>query len=116
MYEGIAGIRPLKAGYKEILIAPKPGGPLTSAKASYDSPYGTISSAWKIEDGMFELKASIPPNTTAKMIIPANTKEDLIIDGTPLSDQTQVNLLKQGVAGYEIMVQPGSYVFESSLN
>ena len=116
MYEGIAGIRPLKAGYKEIQIAPTPGGPLTSAEASYNSPYGVIKSAWKIEDGVFELKASIPPNTSANISVPANTDEGLILDGNKFSDHAQVKLLKKTEQGFELKVQPGTYVFESNLN
>lgn len=116
MYEGIAGLKPLKPGYKEVLIAPTPGGPLTSAEASYNSPYGEIGSAWKIEQGRLELKAIVAPNTTANIVIPANTDEDLILDGKPFTDQAQVKLLKKGVNGFELLAQPGTYVFESKLN
>ena len=116
MYERIAGIMPIGAGYKEVLIAPLPGGPLTSARATYDSPYGAIGSAWNIEDGVFELKATVAPNTTAKIIIPANTEEQLILDGNTFSDQTKVKLLKKGSGSFELLAQPGTYVFESRLN
>jgi alpha-L-rhamnosidase len=115
MYERVAGIKPVKAGYKEILIAPIPGGPLTSAEASYDSPYGLVSSAWKIEDGTFMLQATVPPNTSAKIIIPANTDEDLLLNGSQFSQNPDIELLKKGEGTFELMAQPGEYEFEASL-
>ena len=114
MYERIAGIKPIKAGYKEILIAPIPGGPLTSARASYKSPYGEIRSAWKVENGVFELKATVPPNTTAKIVIPANTEEDLLLDGQPFSENANVKLFKKTENSFELKVQPGKWNFSAS--
>ncbi len=114
MYERIAGIKPLKAGYKEILIAPIPGGPLTSAQASYKSPYGEISSVWKVENGVFELNATVPPNTTAKIVIPANTEEDLLLDGQPFSENANVKLLKKNENSFELKVLPGNWNFSAS--
>ena len=116
MYERIAGIKPTKPGYKEIEIAPLPGGPLTSAEASYNTPYGKVSSAWKIENGVFELKATVPPNTTALIVIPTNTAESLLLNGSVFSDNLEVKLLKKNKGDFELMVQPGSYLFESKLN
>jgi alpha-L-rhamnosidase len=115
MYERVAGVKPLKAGYKEILIAPIPGGPLTSAEASYNSPYGLVSSSWKIENGVFKLKATIPPNTTAKIIIPANTTENLLLNGSMFSGNANIKLLNKGERTFELMAQPGEYEFEVSL-
>ena len=114
MYERIAGIKPLKAGYKEILIAPIPGGPLTSAQASYKSPYGEINSAWKVKNGVFELKATVPPNTSAKIVIQANTEEDLLLDGQPFSENENVKLLKKTENSFELKVQPGKWNFSTS--
>ncbi len=79
LYERIAGIKPMQPGYKEILIAPLHDGPLTSARASYQSPYGEIGSAWLIENGRFTLEATIPPNTSAKIIIPGNTEDQPLL-------------------------------------
>jgi len=114
MYERIAGIKPIKAGYKEILIAPIPGGPLTSAEASYDSPYGKVSSTWKIEDGKFKLDAVVPPNTTAKVVIPANTEEDFLLDEQPFAENANVKLLKKTENSFELKVQPGKWNFSAS--
>jgi len=115
LYESVAGIKPVKPGYKEILIAPIAGGPLTSAQASYDSPYGLVSSAWKIENDTFTIKVTVPPNTTAKIIIPANTAENLLLNGSPFSEVEDIELLKKGEGTFELMAQPGAYEFETNL-
>ncbi|MCH8980225.1 MAG: family 78 glycoside hydrolase catalytic domain, partial [Armatimonadetes bacterium] len=70
MFETIAGVRPLEPGYKKILIAPEPG-PLTSSTATYDSIRGRIATDWRIENGRFNLKLSVPPNTEALIRLPS---------------------------------------------
>lgn len=114
MYERIAGIKPLEAGYKKILIAPIPGGPLTLAEASYNSPYGKVSSAWKMEDGVFTLNATVPPNTIAKIVIPANTDKDLMLNGKIFAENEKVQLLKKSDNYFEVDVQPGTWGFSAS--
>ena len=58
-------------GENHFIIAPKPGGHLTSASFSYDSIYGTVSCAWILqEDGKYKYDIVVPPNTTAEIILP----------------------------------------------
>jgi len=115
MYERIAGISPLKPGYKEILIAPLTGTRLNSAKASYESPYGLISSEWTLENGTFKLMVNIPPNTAAKIIVPANVSEYLMLNGSTFADTKDVKLLNKRDNTFELKAQPGNYTFESKL-
>jgi alpha-L-rhamnosidase len=71
MYERIAGLAPdpEHPGYKHFFIRPRPGGPLTSARAELETPYGTASSAWTLEGGTLRIEALVPPNTTATLDI-----------------------------------------------
>ena len=78
MYELIAGIRPLEPGYRKIEIAPKPPRLLTSAKGEYDSSFGKIISSWKIENDVFYLDVTIPPNTSATIVFPYSPKTVLL--------------------------------------
>lgn len=73
MYRNIAGINsdPAAPGYKKINIIPKPGGGITSASASLNTPYGWVTSSWKIEGGLFKLDVQVPPNASAMVILPA---------------------------------------------
>jgi len=70
IYQNIAGIQAAEPGYKKIIIKPVLGGKLNWAEASYDCPYGTIKSNWKITGGKFALDITIPQNTTADIFVP----------------------------------------------
>jgi len=76
MYERIAGLSSLEPGYKKIRIAPIPSQQLTSAEASVNTPFGKTSSSWKIENNVFYLEATIPPNTTAEIHLPKTSKNN----------------------------------------
>jgi alpha-L-rhamnosidase len=76
IYSTIGGIKhdPEIPGYKHIIIQPEPHEGLTYANTSYISLYGEISSSWKIEGGDISISITIPPNTSATVILPQ--KED----------------------------------------
>jgi alpha-L-rhamnosidase len=73
MHRVIGGIAPLEAGYRRVLVAPHPGGGLTSAVARFDSPYGTIESSWHLDEGGFALELTLPTGTTAEVRLPDGT-------------------------------------------
>ena len=77
LHKNVAGISPLEPGWKKIKVRPVPGGTITSAEATYDSPYGRIECSWKLSesDGTFHLTLSIPPNTTAIVILPSEWRK-----------------------------------------
>ncbi|MBP2479368.1 alpha-L-rhamnosidase [Crossiella equi] len=73
LYRRVAGLAPASPGYGSLLIAPRPGGGLTSAKASYDTPYGTASSDWTQAGGVFTLRVRVPAGTSATVRLPVAT-------------------------------------------
>ena len=70
--EGLAGIRPDEKapGYRHFFIQPAPVGDLNFAKARYHSIHGDIVSDWRIENGRFRLSVTVPPGTTATVVVP----------------------------------------------
>lgn len=104
MYELIAGIRPLEAGYKKIEIAPKPPKLLTSASGTYEAPFGKIISSWNIKAGTFYLEVTIPSNTSANIVFPYQPKT-VLVNGkaTKTLNEEGIRLLK---------MKPGTTVFE----
>nr|BFE69118.1 hypothetical protein GCM10020092_024190 [Actinoplanes digitatis] len=46
LYRTVGGVGPAAPGYKQVLIAPKPGGTLTAATASLLTAYGQTRSEW----------------------------------------------------------------------
>ena len=57
------------------IIAPVPGGTLTHAEASYLSPYGKVTSAWKRENGRTIFTIAIPANCEAEIKLPDGRTE-----------------------------------------
>ena len=111
MYERMAGLAPLEPGYKKIQIAPIFESPLSSAKAEYISNYGIISSAWgKTSDGT-ELSVVIPPNTSAKVIVPINEGEDLFVDGGSIESRKEIKNIVRNEGLISMDVEPGDYSF-----
>lgn len=85
--EGIAGIRSdgKSPGFEHFVIKPAVVGDLTFAKAKYHSIHGDIISDWRIENGKFTLRATVPPGTTATVFLPgqANANRGLeVVAGT----------------------------------
>jgi len=115
-YENLAGIRPdpEQPGFKHIILRPTPAGDLTFVKASHRSPYGEISSAWKRDGGRFTWDATVPPNTTATVYVPARDAASVEESGQPASRAPGVRYVRmeKGAAVYE--VGSGGYHFESS--
>ena len=70
LYQRIAGIEPMEAGYRTFRIKPLIGGGLTSAKASVETPYGTAKSEWLLSDGEFTLTVTVPVSTTCEVTLP----------------------------------------------
>lgn len=107
-YAGVAGIS--QAGnavaYKDIIIRPEPVGDLTYAKGTYRSPYGPISSSWKKNKDSFELVVSIPANTTATVFLPAAADASILVDGQPIRERKEVQLL--AIKGGRAIIKLGS--------
>lgn len=72
LYGNVAGIEsdPDAPGFKHVYLRPELGPGLTFAEARLESPYGLITSAWKISDGNWTWRVAIPPNTTATILLP----------------------------------------------
>ena len=86
MYRVMAGIDVDEAepGFKHILIQPRPGGGITQASATQQTPYGKAASAWTRADGRFELAVEVPPNTWATVRLPQARLGDVSESGKPL--------------------------------
>ncbi|OXG30253.1 alfa-L-rhamnosidase [Cryptococcus neoformans Ze90-1] len=70
MHKYIGGLSLLAPGWKKILVAPRPGGTLTSAKIWHVSPYGRIVLEWAIVGSKLRVQVTIPPNCSAVVSLP----------------------------------------------
>jgi alpha-L-rhamnosidase len=110
-YSDIAGLQPLPEtpGWKRFRIAPVPGGGLTSASATVETPYGPASSAWRIADGRMRLAVTIPANTSAEIVLPAADPATVRLDGQPL-DPSRTRTDAPSVGGRTmLLLESGTY-------
>ena len=108
LYTGLAGLRQDSAavGFKAIEIRPEPVGDVRTAKATYESPYGPVSSEWKKEPGSFELIVQIPANTTAVVYLPGGPAALVTEGGKPLAGRKDIR--QSGWKGGKLALQFGS--------
>ncbi|MDX2759966.1 family 78 glycoside hydrolase catalytic domain [Streptomyces europaeiscabiei] len=80
-HSGLVGIRQARgrAGYRELVIDPRPVGDLTHAEGSYRTPYGVVSVQWVRKNGRFRLHVALPPNTTAEVRMPMGDRATYVV-------------------------------------
>jgi len=78
-YSGVGGISQDDDGiaFSKIRIYPQVAGDLSSAKTSYNSPYGLIATDWKKTGQSLEMEVDIPANTTAILYLPAGVSQKI---------------------------------------
>jgi len=113
MYRVMAGIEldPAVPGYKHILVQPQPGGGFTSVKATHETMYGKVSSAWRLKDGNFELAVQIPANTQATVRLPKAKSGQVTESGKPISQGSGIAQSRQDGEAVVVEVGSGSYQF-----
>ncbi len=114
--QGLGGIRydEQKPGFKHIILSPGVVDELSFAKASYDSPYGKISSHWAKEGDSVTYDLEIPANTTATVILPAKSAEAVRENGKPISPREDITDLQAKNGKVQFMAAPGQYKFDVS--
>ena len=112
-YKALAGINldPARPAFKHIIIKPNIVRDLTSAKAAYDSVRGRIVSDWKIVNGQFIFKVTIPANTTATVYVPAADLATITESGKPADGAEGVQFLRVENGRSVFGVRSGTYNF-----
>jgi alpha-L-rhamnosidase len=87
LYSTVAGIAPdpERPGFKHVLMAPRPGGGLSAASASHETPYGILESAWTQDGDRFDWTVTLPANTSATVRVPAKPEQTVSEGGQPAS-------------------------------
>jgi alpha-L-rhamnosidase len=85
LYSSAAGIQldESSPGYRHFFLQPQFTTHLTHVKASLNSPYGMISSHWHAEGDQMSYDVTIPPNTSASLILPVPSSS-VLQSGKPL--------------------------------
>lgn len=91
----ILGVRPMTAGYGQILIQPELGSALSYAEGTVPTIRGPIFVRATNAPGRFQLDVNIPGNVTAMVVLPARGKTDAnaLVDGKIVSASISDGLL-----------------------
>lgn len=101
-YQALGGIQPDEEfpGYRELVIDPQVPEGVTWANASKETPYGTVSVKWKLENGLFKMDVAIPVGCIARVAIPKD------------SDKYSLNGKSHNTEGPFAQIESGKYSFE----
>jgi len=99
------------AGFDRIVVRPRLAPGITWAEARYESARGAIRARWENDGGNFSLELETPPNTRARIYLPALGPGSVRESGRPATAATGVTLL--GIDGSRTIfeVGGGSYAF-----
>jgi len=110
------GIQRDEPGFRTFILQPEPDptGGMTWAEGYYDSMYGRIGSAWKVEGTTLTYRATVPANTTATLYLPASSAESVKEGGTDARGASGITFVRyeNGKAVYTLT--SGSYTFTAT--
>ena len=114
LYATVAGIDidPEDPAYHHILICPQPGGDLTWAKASLESPAGPIHTHWRITGDTFHLAVHIPPNTRASVHLPTTDPGNVSQAGKAVAEASDIAFSAADGGDVILQLGAGEYRFE----
>ncbi|KAM0227192.1 hypothetical protein ACHAPO_011729 [Fusarium lateritium] len=87
MVERLAGLQQVEAGWKKSRVQPEIVGDFACASASHLTPYGKVSSSWRLENedgkGVLLVDVEVPTGTTMEVALPdgENTKTESVGSG-----------------------------------
>jgi alpha-L-rhamnosidase len=99
-------------GYRHLIIAPQPGGGLTSARAELTTPYGSASSGWTLADGRMRVTVRVPPNAHATVHLPSARVGAVTEGGRAVAGADGVTSATQSGDDAVVAIGSGEYVFE----
>lgn len=85
MHRVLGGLSPAEPGYSRLLIDPLPGGGITWAETSLETPHGLARVHWTVDGRVLHLEVTIPVGTTA--VVRDRAGEDIVLgEGTHVLD------------------------------
>lgn len=71
MVKSVAGLEIGEPGYRRIVFRPRPGGTITWAEATLETPQGKTAIRWDLEKGALKIALTVPAGSTARFDSPA---------------------------------------------
>ncbi len=101
-YQALGGLQPDEnfPGYRQFVINPQIPEGITWVNINKETPYGTVSVKWEINEGRFKMDIDLPVGCTARITIPEN------------NSQYTMNGESHKVNGMYALAGSGKYSFE----
>ena len=81
----VLGVRPLRPGYSEMLIAPRLGG-LKWVRGQVPTPLGPVTvNAREEDDDRFEAELTLPPGAKARVELPRRVHGEVLVNGKSIA-------------------------------
>ena len=96
-------------GFKEVIIRPQPVDDLTWMKADYETNYGLLKVDWEKNEDVFTLNLTVPPNSSAHVILPESESGVIKESGVELGTETVEGISINEEGG--IIAVAGTYSF-----
>jgi len=112
-YKYIAGIQldELNPAFAEFQVKPLVLDSLGKGKAEIETIRGKVSSEWEKNPDLFTLNLEVPFNTTAKVYLPGNEKDEMKEGGLPLKQRDGIEYLEYKDGVHQLKVHSGKYEF-----
>ncbi|MCK9930219.1 glycoside hydrolase family 78 protein [Frankia sp. Mgl5] len=102
LHRVVGGLEPVEPGYRRMRIAPRPGGGLTHATLTHDTPHGRVRVAWHQEpDSRVTVDVDVPPGTAADVVLPGHP-DALTVHVGPGSHRWEYDLPKRARPDYTL--------------
>ena len=77
LYRRVLGIEMIDPGYRIFRFKPIIHSSLNWAKGHVQTPYGTISASWKVEDSLLDVRVHVPIGTRCRLELQGGQTQDL---------------------------------------
>jgi alpha-L-rhamnosidase len=113
MYRVVAGLDtdPAQPGYRHLLVAPRPGGNFTYARAALETPYGAAASGWKLVGDSLQVTVRVPANARATVRLPNAMVAQVTESGRAVATAPGVTRAAQDGDAVAVEVGSGEYAF-----
>ncbi|MDX3115882.1 family 78 glycoside hydrolase catalytic domain [Streptomyces scabiei] len=77
LHNTVAGLTAGAPGYRDVVFRPRPGGGITWASATHESPYGRVAIRWELRDSRLTVETTVPTGATGRIEWPDGSVTDL---------------------------------------
>jgi alpha-L-rhamnosidase len=99
--------------YKHIVIQPRVGGGLTSARAELMTQYGSAASGWTLAGGRMQLDVRVPPNTRATVRLAGASLAQVTEGARGVASAPGVTSARQEGSTVVVELGSGEYAFSA---